>query len=815
MDTFLSDVRYAIRTAAKRPGFTATAVATLAVGIGVTSALFSVVNAVLLRPLPFVEADALVAVGTTPSGGGASRSGTSYPDFVDYREQAKRSFEDLAALRTYGYMLATPAGAEPIRGARVSGGFFEILRARAAIGRTFTRDEDRPGGPRLAVIGHDLWQRRFGGDTAVAGRAATISGESYTILGVMPPGFRFPLEIGDAEIWTPLSEEDEDSRKERGMHYLDLVGRLRPNASLEQAHTELKTLALQLEKQYPDSNTKRYGVAVPLHDEIVGDSRRGLLILMGAVLCVLLVACANVANLLLARATEREREVSIRGALGAGRGRLVAQLLTEGIVLAVAGGAVGLALAAAGVRALVALAPPDLPRVDEIGLDWRVVLFTFLASVATGLLFACAPALRGSRVDLARGLSESSRGAGASGGRGRQRLRNALIVAEVALSLVLLTGAGLLLRSLTEARRVDPGFSRDRLLTARVSLWTKRYDKPDQIAVFYRDLLARVRALPGAELVGAVTPLPFGNEAWVTHIRDAALPEPPPSERWTAHYASAEPGYFAAMGIPLRKGRLFTDADVRGGLGAVLVNETLARKYFPGEDPVGKRVKFGIGIDETDEKMDWEIVGIVGDVTLRRLDAPINPAFYVSSLQQPLSAQTVVLRSTLDPKLLAESVRRELRVLDPEIPLTRVRTMAELVDASLGQRRFHSLLLVSFASVGLLLAAIGLYGVMAFAVTLRTREIGIRMALGAERANVLRDVMQRGMGLAGLGTVVGLASALVLARVLSTLLFRVSPTDPPTFGLASLLLLLTALVAAYVPARRATRVDPMVALRDE
>jgi putative ABC transport system permease protein len=815
MDRLRQDLRYALRMAAKRPGFTATALATLAIGIGATSALFSVVNGILLRPLPFPDPEQLALLWSPDvRRGPASRGALSYPDFLDHRQQTT-SFEDLAAVRPVGYTLVTPAGAERVEGARASAGFFEILRVTPALGRTFTRDEDRRGGPRVTILSYSLWRTRFGGDPAIVGRPLTLDGQSYTVIGVLPRGFVFPYKLEEAAIWTPLSLDDEESLKERGMHSLAALGRLRPGVSLAQARTDAATVAARLAKQYPDSNTGREGTVAPLHDEVVGRTRDGLLLLLGAVACVLLVACANVANLLLARGTEREREVAIRGALGAGRRRLARQLLTESVLLGVAGGVLGLALAYWGVQALVALAPRDLPRLDEVRLDFRVALFTFGAALVTGLLFGAAPAWRASRPDMVRALAEGGRGGGAAGGPGRHRLRDALIVGEVALSLVLLAGAGLLLRSLDKVLRVDPGFDPEQVLTAQVSLSETRYATPEQTADFYRALVARLGALPGVSAAGTVAPLPFVDQIFMTSIHDAAKPEPPPAEQQVANYKAATPGYFAALHIPLRSGRLFTDADLRGRPGVVILGESLARRTFPGQDAVGRHVKFGVSVEETDEEATWEVVGVVGDTSLNRLDTKVEPVFYVSGWQQPWPWMSVAVRSSQDATAWAEAVRREVRALDPDVAVHRVRSLPDLVSDSVAQRRFQSALLIAFAVAGLTLAAVGLYGVMTYSVTLRTREIGIRMALGAERRRVLGGVLRQGFGLVAVGLAAGLAAALGLARLITGLLYGVSASDPPAFGGAAALLVVTALLASYLPARRATRVDPMGALRAE
>jgi putative ABC transport system permease protein len=815
LESLVTDLRFATRAAAKKPGFTAIAVATLAVGVGATSALFSAVDAVLLRPLPFADASRLVAVGTTPPSGEYRISNASYPDFVDYRDQTS-SFAVLVAYRSKGATLQTPVGAERISGARVSGGFFEALGITMAYGRSFSRDEDRMGGPRVAVLGHELWARRFSSDPGLVGRSIDLDGESYTVSGIAPPGFSFPHEIGKAQIFTPISLDDKEALEERDMRYLDIVGRLRRGVPLEQARADLKMVGERLEKQFPDSNTKRWGYAAPLEEKVVGAaSRRGLWILMGAVVCVLLVACANVANLMLARATEREREVAIRGALGADRKRLARQLLTESIFLGLAGGVAGLLVAWAGTQALIALAPADMPRISEIRLDYRVVLFTFIVSALTGVLFGSAPSLRGSQVDLGKALTESGRGVGATGGPRRQRLRNALIVAEVALSLVLLAGAGLLLRSLDKVQRVHPGFDPSRVITAQISLSELRYGKPHQALAFHQRLVERLGSIPGVASVATANPLPFTDSVWITVIRDAGRPEPAPADRIDGWYRAVSPGYFETMKQPITRGRAFADSELRGGHPVVMLSEALATKLFDDRDPVGQKVKLGVVIDDWDEKAEWEVIGIVADTAAIELDKPAPMTFYVSVYQQPWTGFNVVVRSTLDPTTLGGLMQKEVRALDPEVPFYDMRTLPELMNKSMAERRFQTLLLGAFSATGLFLAAIGLYGVMSYSVNLRAREIGIRMALGAERQRVLNDVLCHGLVLTSIGVVIGLGASLGLARALESVLFRISATDPPALGGASVVLVLVALAASYLPARRATGLDPMVTLRSE
>ena len=812
MDTLLQDLRFAVRGLLKARAFAAVALVTLGLGIGGSTAIFSAVNAVLLRPLPYPEPDRLVAVWTNQSKRGYRRGSSSFADFEDYRAKTA-AFEDLAALRSRGYTVTDGASAERIAGGRVSASFFPLLRVGAALGRTFTPEEDRPGAAKVALLSHGLWQRRFGGSPTIVGQPITLDREPYTVIGVLPPSFGFPMDLEEADIFTTMGLEDADSRGERGMHYLAIVGRLKPGATLETARADLATLSGQLASSYPESNQGRVAVAVPLHQEIVGDVRGGLLVLLGAVGLVLLLACANVANLLLARASSRERELAIRGASGATRGRLLRQLLTESLVLAGVGGALGLLLAFWGVGLFVALAPPDLPRLAEVKVDGGVLLFTSALSLLTGLAFGVLPAWRAARVDLVRGLGDGGSAAGAS--VASQRLRSTLVVAEVALSLVLLVGAGLLLRSLFAVLTVDPGFDKDGVVTLRLNLPDLTYETSAKRAAFFKTLVDKTQALPGVKAVGAIQPLPMGGDQWVTYLHLEGRPEPPPAERLSGEYKSASPGYFAAMGIRLVKGRVFTDRDVRGAPRVVLVSETLARRYYPDEDPIGKRFAFGTSIDDDKDDVQWEIVGVVADVAHQRLDGPPGPAFYVSAWQHPWGFLSLVVRAEGDLGALATAVRREARALDPDVPVYRVRTLAELVSATVAQRRFNALLLGGFALIGLVLASVGIYGLLSLAVSQRTREIGIRVALGADRSLVLRMVVGQAMGLTLAGALVGLVAALLASRALQGLLFGVSANDPSTYCVVAVLLFLAALVSTLIPVRRALSVEPFAALRHE
>jgi putative ABC transport system permease protein len=811
MDTFLQDLRFAARVLLKSPGFAAVAILTLGLGIGGSTAIFSAVDAVLLRPLPFAEPARLVAIWTSEPKRGARKGSNSFPDFEDYRKETD-SFEDLAAFRNMGYTLVQDGRAERIEGGRVSASFFPILRVSVALGRTFTTEEDRPGAARTALLAHGLWQRRFGGSPDVLGQSLLLDGQPYTVIGVLPASFHFPMDLEDAELYTTMGLEDEESRQGRGMHYLRTIGRLKAGASVESAGADLAALSARLETSYPDSNQGRLAVARPLHEEIVGDVRVALFFLLGAVGLVLLLACANVANLLLARASARERELAIRGATGASRARLLRQLLTESVLLAVVGGALGVFLAFWGVDVFLALAPADLPRLAEVGVDSRVLLFATLVSLATGLVFGTVPAWRAARVDLVRGLAEGGSAGSSPAGR---RLRSALVVAEVALSLVLLVGAGLLLRSLFAVLTVDPGFEKDGVVSLAISLPETQYDTGEKRAAFYRTLLERTGGLPGVTAVGAGMPLPMSGSQWVTTVRPEGRPEPPPSQRLHGDYKAVSPGYFSALGIRLIRGRLFAERDARDAPRVILISDAFARRYYADEDPLGKRLRFGVSIDDDDEDALWEIVGVVGDVAHLGLDREPRPSFYVPAWQHPWSFLSLVVRTPTSPAALSAAVRQEVRALDSDLPVYRVRTLAEMVSATVAQRRFNALLIAAFAAIGLVLASVGIYGVLSISVTQKTREIGIRMALGADRGLVLKMIVGQALALAGTGVALGLLVALVVGQTVTTLLFRISATDPPTYSLVPAVLLLAALLASLIPARRALAVAPYIALRHE
>jgi putative ABC transport system permease protein len=814
METLLNDIRYGIRSLLKRPSFTAVAVVTLALGIGANTAIFSVVNGVLLRPLPFVSPDRLVMLWGVDKQGPSEKVPVSHPNFVDWRSR-NQVFEQLAGFAS-GEMTLTGRG-DPLRlrGALVTANLFPLLGVTPQRGRTFLPEEDQPG-THVVILSHGFWQRRFGSDPNVLQQTLTLDGQAFAVVGVMPPGFAFPLKNEPAEFWISAalnSEGPAPLATQRGNLSLNVVGRLRPGVTPAQAQAEMETIVGNLAREYPDTNEGLGVRTVPLHEELVGDVRRGLLILFGAVVCVLLIACANVANLLLAQATGRHKEIAIRAAVGASRGRIIRQLLVESLLLALCGGALGLLLAGRGTELLVALLPEGLPPLAAIGVDQRVLAFTILFSLVAGVAFGLAPAWQASRTDLTAALKEGGHGAGV--GLRHMRVREALVVAEIAIALILLTGAGLLINSFLRLQQVKPGFDPHNVLTFNLSLPTTRYPQPHQVSSFYQQLVAHLEALPGVTAAGVVSPLPLsGRNASVGFSIEGVAHAASNPFPFVSNFRRVDPGYFKTMGIQIRNGRGFIAPDNLNSTPVAIVNETFARQFFPAQNPVGKRITPGYMMDDRGP-LTREIVGVVADVKHVRLsDAPL-PELYVSQAQLPLESVTVVARTSGDPNGLISAARNEVQALDRDLPLSDVKTLNEYLGASVARPRFNMLLLGLFAAVALILTAVGLYGVMAFTVTQRTHEIGIRLALGAQKTNVLGLMVRSGVTLALVGVAIGLAGSFALTRLLTTLLFGVTPTDPMTFATVSLGLILVALLACYVPARRATKVDPLVALRYE
>jgi putative ABC transport system permease protein len=802
MQTLWQDLRYGARMLFKQPGFTLIAMLTLALGIGANTAIFSVVNAVLLRPLPFAEAERLVRVYVTSPARNIRTNPASWLNFEDWR--ARNSvFEAMAA---YSSASATFTGGdvpEMIEGTGASGDLFAVLRAQPLLGRTLSVADERQG-QRNVVISYALWQRSFGGDAKIVGRQVTLDATGYTVIGVMPRGFRFPLEQSKTDFWIPLDPQSE-TNQERGANYLSVTARLKPGVTIEQAQAEMITIASQLEQEYRDRNAGRGIYLAPLHDAMVGEVRRALFVLLAAVGCVLLIACANVANLQLARAAARGKELALRAALGARRATLVRQLLTESLLIALAGGVAGLLLAAWGVDLLAAALPEDIPRASAIGLDARVLGFTTALTLLTGVAFGLAPALQSSKAELTDALKEGGCGASAR----RNRTRSLLIVTEVALSLVLLVGAGLLLKSFRHLLDVNPGFNPQGVLTATVALPPATYGTEARQAAFFQQVLNRVAALPGVAAASVVDPLPLGGSMAMNSFSVEGRAPLQPGERPATNSRIISAAYLKALGIPLLRGRALAESDQAAAPQVMLINESFARRYFPNEDPLGQRIRLSIASNFV-----AEVVGIVGDVKHRSLEREAGPEAYVSYLQVPQPTMSLVVRAAAgDPLQLAASLRQAVQQIDKDQPLADVKPMTAWLNESVARRRFNLLLLAVFAAVALLLAAIGIYGVVNYSVAQRTRELGIRVALGAQRTDVLKLIVGQGLRLTLAGIACGAAGALAVTRLMADLLFGVAPTDPLTFATVALMLPLVALLACWLPARRATKVDPMIALR--
>jgi putative ABC transport system permease protein len=818
----MNDLRFAFRQLLKNRGFTVVAVLTLALGIGANTAIFSVLNAVLLRPLPYPESERLVWL--SERGPNFPTMSVSYPNFIDWRAQ-QTVFEQIGVYNWGSYNLTGRGEAQRLTGVRASADVFAGLRSQAVLGRVFNSEEDQPGAPPVVLLSHGLWQSRFGGKADILNQTLTLDGRAYTVIGVMPRGFAFPNR---ADIWVPVGPlSSEESWKSRGNHPgLFGLARLKPGVSLEQARREMETIAVRLEQQYPDTNKNNRLRVEPLLDNYVNNVRPALWTLLAAVVVVLLIACANVANLLLARAASRQTEMAVRAALGAGRWRIVRQLLTESLLLALFGGALGLLLAYGGVSLIRALSLDGIPRSDGIGLDAGVLAFTAIVAVVTGILFGLAPAWQASRPDVQETLKESTRGVTG----GRARLRQSLVVTEVALTLVMLVGAGLLLRSFHRLQQVNAGFSHERVLSFRLDLPDRKYPKPEQQVAFYQQLLDGLRALPGVQAASVTSRLPFGGNDWQTSFVIEGQPEPPPHERPSMEVHLVGPDYFRVMGIPLLHGRTFAEQDDRGhlrgrdlsdltdgqrwmaGLNSIIVDEEFARRHWPNGDAIGKRVRLPWG----EKSPTLMVVGVVGRVKINELSEKGGfVQAYFPFLQGPSQGMAVVLKTVLAPKSLVSAARQQVRALDFDQPIYDVRTLQEIRDNSIARQRLSLTLLTIFAGIALGLAVIGLYGVLAYAVTQRRREIGVRMALGAQPRDVRRLVVGQGMRLALLGVGLGLAGALALTRLIRNLLFEVAPFDPPTFVLVAVTLGVVALLACWLPARRAARVEPMAALRYE
>lgn len=812
MNTLLQDLRYAVRVLFKSRALTAVALLTLALGIGVNSAIFSVVNAIVLRPLPYPRSEDLMVVWGNLHKPGLEEIEISALEFRDFQQQSQ-SFEHIAAYSTAGLNLTGVDQPERLRGAAISANLFPALGVQPHAGRNIAPEEDRYGNDRVVILSYALWQRRFGGDPGVIGRTIQLDGRTMNVAGVMPADFHFPDR--ETEVWIPLAfEPDLLEENNRGSHFLNVIARLKPGVTPAQAQADLNTITARLSSEHKETYRSSFSTTIrSLHEDLVGDLRRAMLVLLGAVGLVLLIACANVAHLRLASATARYREFAIRAALGARRGRVVRQFLTESVLLSLVGGAIGLGVAVWLVRALVLLIPKNTPRVEEIRLDYRVVLFTLGTSLLTGIIFGLAPAFQAARTNLNDVLKEAGR-SGSDTSR-RLRLRNLLVVSEFALSLVLLIGAGLMVKSLLRLQDVKPGFEPAHLMTMRIALPATKYENFKQSHAFFEELFDRLGARPEIESVGAINLLPFGGSGGDRSFSIEDQPIAAGHARPDEQVRFVSPGYFHTMQIPLLSGRDFTRRDLPDTPQVAIVNSAFARKFWSDGNAIGKRISFSANNPKW-----YEIVGIVGNVKHRGLDIADSPELYIPVFQ-PLFADGyvpplyVAVRTRNDPSLVGGLMRSEVAAIDRDQPVYSLMTMDQRIADSVAPRRFNMFILGLFASLALMLAAIGIYGIMAFSVAQRTHEIGVRMALGASASDVLKLVLSNGFKLALIGIVVGLLAAFAATRVLSSLLYGVSATDPAIFVIDAVLLAFAALLACYIPARRATKVDPLVALRYE
>jgi putative ABC transport system permease protein len=815
-DEMFQDLRYGARTLLRQRSFTIAAVIALALGIGANTAVFSVVNAVLLRPLPYQNSDRMAMIWGNFRTFSMERLRAKAAEYVDYRDQT-RSFEAVAAFSTADFNFTGPQQPARIAGASVTANLFPMIGAKAAQGRLISPEENQTGRDNVVVVSHQFWQKRLGAEANVIGRSVRLDDRNYTLIGVMPADFEFPHPSFNfaepVEFWVPLAFTTEQVAQRQRPYYLNVIALLKPDVTIEQARAEMAALGQKFEREHqsyrgPKNSDMGWRITVtPLQEQIVGNSRRALLVLFAAVGLVLLIACANAANLSLMRATVRQKEMAIRAAMGAHRLRLIRQLLTESLLIAAFGGAGGLSLAWFGVKALVALSPDNLPRLREIDVDGRVLFFTLALSVLTGLIFGLAPALQASRPRLQHTLKEG----GAAATRGRHWLRNLLVVGEVAVAMTLLVGAGLMLNSFVRLQRVNPVVNAGKLLSVQIDLPETRYPKAAQAATFFQDLIRRVESLPGVESASLSTVQPLSGVA----VNDPFSIEGRPLDFNNAPVAGWQhvtPNFFRTLGIPIVAGRDFTERDTADTSGAAIINEAMARRYFPNEDPIGKRL--ALGLPRPDNP--WlTIVGVVKDIPHRGLESKAEPDWYLSYLGQPRRYGYLMARSSGDPASLAAAIRSQVLVIDKDQPVTAIRTVNEVIESTTAPRRFNTMLLAIFAAVAMALAAVGIYSVISYSVTQRTQEVGVRMALGARPGDVIRLILKQGLALTLIGIAAGVLGALAAARVMSGLLYGVTATDPATFVAISLLLAMVALLACYLPARRAARVEPMAALRCE
>ncbi|MEP6706891.1 MAG: ABC transporter permease [Pyrinomonadaceae bacterium] len=811
MQTLWRDLRYGARMLVKTPAVTLVAIIALTLGIGANTAIFSVVNAVLLRPLPYADAERLAIVWERKRDSARNEQNTiNLGNFFDWKDQNK-VFADMAAFFDRNVNLTSDGEPEEVPGQIATTNLFSVLGVNAFQGRTFAADDGKPGQPNVVVISYNLWQRRFGGG-GVVGRKIMLSNQESTIIGVLPPDMGWYVQKRSMiskppEIWSPWQVSN--ALRERHGRFARAVARLKPGVTLEQAQNDMNIIAARLEQQYPEFDTK-WGVnVVPLRIQSTGEIRRPLLILLGAVGFVLLIACANVANLLLARASSRKKEIAVRAGLGATRWRIARQLLTESLLLSMVGGAFGLLLAWWGTRALIALSPPALMDLHNVNVNLPVLGFTFALTLLTGIVFGLVPALEASRFDLNDSLKEGGRNIG--GGSRSHRLRNVFVVTQVALALVLLVGAGLFMKSLGRLRSVDPGFNANNLLTMRVSLPPRKYDTDIRVMDFFNRTLEQLRALPGVEAVGAINTLPFAGPHSGTSVEVEGQPKQPPGQTLSTGICVTDANYFQAMQIPLKRGRLFTGQEAKEERHVVVVNEAFARKIFPGQDPLGKRVT----ISMKDVDVPTEIIGVVGDTKHLGLDTETEEMAYWPQPELVYASMTLVIRTQADPASIAPAARNVIRNIDPEQPIGEVSTMDGLLAKSIARSRFNTTLLLVFSVVALVMAAVGIYGVMSYSVLQRTHEIGVRMALGAQQRDVLALVVKQGVILGLIGVAAGLIASYGLTRLIATLLFEVTATDKTTFAAVAMGSFLVTLIACYIPARRAAKVDPVIALRYE
>ena len=805
-----TDLKYALRMLVKSPGFTIIAILTLALGIGANSAIFSVVDAVLLRPMPFEKPNEIIMLWGRNAREKAEHQSDSYPNYLDFRERSQ-SLDSLAAYTRAGAVLQGANESELLEGLAVTSDLFRVLRVSPLLGRPYTRDEDKVNGPLVVILSHGLWQRAFAGDPSIVGKQINLSGRSHTVLGVMPPGFKFPVQDPHIDYYMPLENLVAAYVPRRDSHFASLVGRLKSGVTPRQAEAELNSVAAQLEQQYPDTNSGQTEQVVPLHREVVGNVRPALLIMVAAVALVLLIACANVANLLLARAAARSREIAIRTALGASRTRLIRQLLGESFLLAILGGAAGLVFASWGIDALEILSPRNLPRADQIGIDPIVCVFTFSAAIVSTFIFGLFPALQMTRTEVSEVLQHGSKGS--IGSDRANRARSLLIISQVAFSVLLLASAGLLIRSFYNLRSTNPGFDPVNLAMMDFVVPRVHYSEPEKQIAFYSQLLPKLRALPGVQTVGGAEPAPFSNNDSSRAFTIAGQPPVPKGQRPDASYLSVDSDYFRAMKIALKQGRVFDSRDSKDGAHVVIVNEAFAKKFLNNGSALGQRVIF----EGDDNKPNpCEIVGVVGDAHHNELSTPVEPEMYVPFEQDPSRRMFLMFRLQNAGLVGVQHMVRDIaHQIDSEVYVPELKPMENVLAENIAQPRFNMLLLGLFAAVAMTLAAIGIYGVIGYMVAQRTKEIGIRMALGAQRIDMMTMIMRQSFAVIGIGLAAGIIGGLAVTRLMSSLLYGVSPHDLSIFGLVTILLSGAALVATYFPARRAMAVDPMVALRYE